>query len=124
MLNESSLATPGLVFESNRAADGSLDWTPELGVSAFSVDSTLWAQVSSGDWAVSALGGPAVTIVGGSIFTNLVQAVSLPIAAPKLKVISFQFPQPGGWRAKLPVNAGSLSATRNMASARPAQAAA
>jgi hypothetical protein len=72
------------VFGSNMAADGSLAWTPALGVSAASFDSTLRTQVASGDWAAAALGGSSVTISGGSIFTNLVQAVSLPIAPPKL----------------------------------------
>ena len=44
LLNAPSLAAPGLVFGSNLAADGSLAWTPALGVSAFSVDSTLQAR--------------------------------------------------------------------------------
>ena len=123
-MNESGLAARGLVFESNLAADGSLAWRPALGVSVDSVQPTLHAQASSGDWAASALGGPAVTIVGGSIFTNLVQAVSLPIAAPKLKVISFQFPQPDGWRAKSSVNPGSppAGAVKNLPAATTADA--
>src|SRR4029079_15708224 len=46
--------------------------------------------------------------------TNLVQAVSLSIAAPKLKVTSFQFPQPGGWRTKLTASAGQPPAPKGV----------
>ncbi len=123
-LATTDMAASGHVFAADMAADGSLAWKPAAGVSTINVDSTLRAQVSTGDWAASALGGTVVAIVGGSIFTSAAQAVSLPIAAPKLKVLSFQFPQPGGWRARLtngaiPPAAATVPSASGANSARP-----
>jgi SNF2 family DNA or RNA helicase len=77
-----------------------LSWNPALEVTSSSVPLAFDATAVASPWLPSELVPPKLKIVSVQWTGNLVGAVSLAIAPPKLKVSSFVFPRPGGWRAK------------------------
>ncbi len=101
-------------FGANAAAGGAWAWKPSLEVPTFSTTASLDVHAWPVPWALAALRPPTLRLASAQWAVKLTAAISLPIVAPKLKVFSFRFPQPGDWLAK------SLASSREQAGSPPA----
>jgi SNF2 family DNA or RNA helicase len=108
----------------SRSADGpagdraaTLSWSPTLPVTASTIGVALAVEVHSGDWQAGLLCALRPELISVPLSTASSGAVSLSIVAPKLRVHSFEFPQPGTWRKPAPPPAAATPARAAAAAA-------
>lgn len=86
--------------ELSATAGFALSWNPTIDVIASSVKLGFSAPTIDRDWQTGELVSSKPKTLSLQWTGRLVGAASLPVAAPKLRITSFVFPRPGGWRAK------------------------
>src|SRR4051812_48346292 len=82
-------ARRGSIGAADKSPDLGYSWKPSLEVSTSSVDPHILTRTDSTLW--QAIGAAALKIFSYPLTTAPAGAVSLKLAAPKLKVLSFQF---------------------------------